>query len=122
MIGVVRPEAMYAFPTSRRKTSGSFESLVEARGAWLLDAPVSGTLEPARQGQLLAMVGGRAEDLGYAAGRENAFATLAGEAVEVGGRTPGLQLRFDEGENLGHDPAGGPHLLDLAARLAGHHG
>ena len=32
MIGVVRPEARYAVPTSRRKTSGSVEAFVEARG------------------------------------------------------------------------------------------
>jgi hypothetical protein len=32
MIGVVRPEARYALPTSRRKTSGSVDSFVEARG------------------------------------------------------------------------------------------
>ena len=32
MIGVVRPEARYALPTSRRKTSGSFDSFVDARG------------------------------------------------------------------------------------------
>src|ERR1700693_6140838 len=32
MIGVIRPEAMNALPTSRRKASGSFESLVGARG------------------------------------------------------------------------------------------
>ena len=49
--------------TIRTSTILSLRPLVEARGAQLLDVPVSGTLEPARQGQLLAMVGGRAEDL-----------------------------------------------------------
>ena len=44
--------------TIRTSTILSLRPLVEARGARLLDAPVSGTLEPARQGQLLAMVGG----------------------------------------------------------------
>ncbi|HEU5101768.1 MAG TPA: NAD(P)-dependent oxidoreductase [Roseiflexaceae bacterium] len=49
--------------TIRTATIQELRPLVEARGARLLDAPVSGTLEPARQGQLLAMVGGSAEDL-----------------------------------------------------------
>jgi 3-hydroxyisobutyrate dehydrogenase len=49
--------------TIRTSTILALRPLVDARGARLLDAPVSGTLEPARQGQLLAMVGGRAEDL-----------------------------------------------------------
>jgi len=49
--------------TIRTATIHGLRPLVEARGASLLDAPVSGTLEPARQGQLLAMVGGAAVDL-----------------------------------------------------------
>jgi 3-hydroxyisobutyrate dehydrogenase-like beta-hydroxyacid dehydrogenase len=49
--------------TVRTSTILSLRPLVQACGAQLLDVPVSGTLEPARQGQLLAMVGGRAEDL-----------------------------------------------------------
>lgn len=49
--------------TIRTATIQALRPLAEARGAHLLDAPVSGTLEPARQGQLLAMVGGSAEDL-----------------------------------------------------------
>lgn len=49
--------------TIRTSTILSLRPLVEARGAQLLDVPVSGTLAPARQGQLLAMVGGQAEDL-----------------------------------------------------------
>jgi 3-hydroxyisobutyrate dehydrogenase len=49
--------------TIRTSTIQALHPLVEARGARLLDAPVSGTLEPARQGQLLAMAGGLPEDL-----------------------------------------------------------
>jgi 3-hydroxyisobutyrate dehydrogenase len=49
--------------TIRTVAIQALRPLVEARGARLLDAPVSGTLEPARQGQLLAMVGGAAGDL-----------------------------------------------------------
>ena len=46
---------------------------------------------------------------------------LLGEPVEVAGRDAGLQLGLDEGEDLGDDPAGVAHLLDLAAGLAGDH-
>ena len=46
---------------------------------------------------------------------------LLGEAVQVAGRDAGLELLLDEGEDLGDDPAGAAHLLDLAARLAGDH-
>jgi 3-hydroxyisobutyrate dehydrogenase len=49
--------------TVRTSTTLALRPRVEQRGARLLDAPVSGTLEPARQGQLLALVGGLAEDL-----------------------------------------------------------
>src|SRR5712671_1358732 len=44
-----------------------------------------------------------------------------GDPVQMSGRDAGLQLGLDERQDLGDDPAGGPHLLDLAARLAGHH-
>jgi 3-hydroxyisobutyrate dehydrogenase-like beta-hydroxyacid dehydrogenase len=49
--------------TIRTQTIYALHAQIEARGARLLDAPVSGTLEPARQGQLLVMVGGDAGDL-----------------------------------------------------------
>src|SRR5689334_22946852 len=52
--------------TIRTSTILGLGPRVKARGARLLDAPVSGTLEPARQGQLLAMVGGLEEDLARA--------------------------------------------------------
>jgi len=80
------------------------------------DLVVDRDAEAGREGVAAVAV---ALERGHGTGRAD---VAFGEAVEVGGRNPGLQLRFDEGENLGHDPAGGPHLLDLAARLAGHHG
>ena len=49
--------------TIRTATVHQLRQQVEARGARLLDAPVSGTLEPARQGQLLAMLGGATDDI-----------------------------------------------------------
>ena len=44
-----------------------------------------------------------------------------GDAVQVAGRHAGLELPFDEGEDLGHDAAGATHALDLGTRLAGDH-
>jgi 3-hydroxyisobutyrate dehydrogenase-like beta-hydroxyacid dehydrogenase len=49
--------------TIRTSTILALQPQVETCGAHLLDAPVSGTLEPAREGQLLAMVGGLGVDL-----------------------------------------------------------
>lgn len=49
--------------TVRTSTILTLAPLISAQGARLLDAPVSGTLEPARQGQLLTMVGGDPNDL-----------------------------------------------------------
>lgn len=49
--------------TIRPVTIQQIAPLVAERGAALLDAPVSGTVEPARTGQLLALVGGAAADV-----------------------------------------------------------
>ena len=43
------------------------------------------------------------------------------EPIEMPGRHAGPELGLDEGEDLGDDPAGDAHLLDLAAGLAGDH-
>lgn len=49
--------------TIRTDTIRALHRTAAEHGASMLDAPVSGTLEPARQGQLMTMVGGAAEDL-----------------------------------------------------------
>lgn len=49
--------------TIRPDTIRRLAVLVRERGAALLDAPVSGTVGPAREGTLLALVGGDAADL-----------------------------------------------------------
>lgn len=49
--------------TIRTSTILALNEQVLAKGGHMLDAPVSGTLEPARQGKLMALVGGRAEDV-----------------------------------------------------------
>jgi 3-hydroxyisobutyrate dehydrogenase-like beta-hydroxyacid dehydrogenase len=49
--------------TIRPDTIRRLAPLVESRGASLLDAPVSGTTGPAREGRLMALVGGAAADV-----------------------------------------------------------
>ena len=46
---------------------------------------------------------------------------LLGEAVEVGGGDARLERLLDDGQDLGDDAAGAAHLVDLGARLPGHH-
>ncbi len=49
--------------TVRTNTIQRLGQTLAARGAALVDAPLSGSLVPARQGQLLALVGGTAQDV-----------------------------------------------------------
>ena len=63
LAGEVGGRLFVEMSTIRTTTIHALRPQVERRGARLLDAPVSGTLEPARQGQLLVLVGGAAEDL-----------------------------------------------------------
>ena len=49
--------------TIRTMTIHVLRPQIEQLGARLVDAPVSGTLEPARRGQLLVLAGGAAEDV-----------------------------------------------------------
>lgn len=49
--------------TIRTTTIDRLRPQVEAAGARLVDCPVSGTVEPARNGQLIGLVGGSAEDV-----------------------------------------------------------
>jgi len=77
--------------TIRTTTIEALRPLVEARGARLLDAPVSGTLEPARQGQLLAMVGGLADDLERA---RPALEALCRRIVHMGPSGSGTTMKL----------------------------
>jgi 3-hydroxyisobutyrate dehydrogenase-like beta-hydroxyacid dehydrogenase len=63
LAGEVGGRLFVEMSTIRTMTIHALRPQVERCGARLLDAPVSGTLEPARQGQLLVLVGGAAEDL-----------------------------------------------------------
>ena len=52
--------------TLRPATIARLDAVLRARGAALVDAPVSGTVGPARDGKLLALAGARPEDLARA--------------------------------------------------------
>jgi 3-hydroxyisobutyrate dehydrogenase-like beta-hydroxyacid dehydrogenase len=61
--GEVGGKLLVEMSTIRTATIHKLRPQVEACGARLLDAPVSGTVQPATQGQLLTMVGGATEDV-----------------------------------------------------------
>jgi 3-hydroxyisobutyrate dehydrogenase-like beta-hydroxyacid dehydrogenase len=89
--GDCRSRLLIEMSTIRTATIHDVRPLVEAHGARLLDAPVSGTLEPARQGQLLAMVGGAPEDVERA---RPALETLCRRVVHMGPSGAGTTMKL----------------------------
>jgi 3-hydroxyisobutyrate dehydrogenase-like beta-hydroxyacid dehydrogenase len=89
--GMCEGRLLIEMSTIRTATVHELRPQVEARGARLLDAPVSGTLEPARQGQLLAMVGGAAEDVERA---RPALKTLCRRIVHMGPNACGCAMKL----------------------------
>ncbi len=77
--------------TIRTATILALAESVERRGAHLLDAPVSGTVAPAREGQLLALVGGRASDLERA---RPALQILSRRIIHLGGQGAGATMKL----------------------------
>lgn len=122
--GEVSGALLVEMSTIRVATIHALRPLVEARGARLLDAPVSGTVEPARQGQLLAMVGGAAADLERARPALDSFCRRivhlgpsgAGTTMKLALNMPmaifwgGLAEAMAMGQQFGLDPA---QMLDV---------
>lgn len=77
--------------TIRTATILALAGAVEQRGARLLDAPVSGTVAPARAGQLLVLAGGRAADLERARPALEAFGR---RIVHIGGQGAGTTMKL----------------------------
>jgi 3-hydroxyisobutyrate dehydrogenase-like beta-hydroxyacid dehydrogenase len=77
--------------TIRTATIYALRPQVKARGAGLLDAPVAGTVEPARQGQLLTLVGGDATDLERA---RPALETFSRRIVHMGPSGAGTTMKL----------------------------
>lgn len=63
LAGDVAGKLFIEMSTIRPDTIGRIATIAAAKGAALLDAPMSGTVGPAREGKLLAMVGGAPADL-----------------------------------------------------------
>jgi len=61
--GDVNDKLFIEMSTLQPMTGRELAPLVEAKGARIIEAPVLGTIPQAREGKLLAMVGGRPEDL-----------------------------------------------------------
>lgn len=87
----LRGKLLVEMSTIRTMTIQALRPQVEARGARLLDAPVSGTLEPARQGQLVVLVGGDAADLERA---RPALDVLGRRVVHVGPSGAGTTMKL----------------------------
>jgi 3-hydroxyisobutyrate dehydrogenase-like beta-hydroxyacid dehydrogenase len=66
LAGEPRGRLFVEMSTLRPATIARLEERARERGATLVDAPVSGTVGPARDGKLLAMVGAGADDLARA--------------------------------------------------------
>jgi 3-hydroxyisobutyrate dehydrogenase len=77
--------------TIRLSTIHALRPQIESRGAHLVDAPVSGTVEPARQGQLLALVGGAPADVERA---RPALATFSRRIVHLGPSGAGTLMKL----------------------------
>jgi 3-hydroxyisobutyrate dehydrogenase len=66
LAGDVRGRLFVEMSTVRTATITRLAPVVAERGAALVDSPVSGTVGPAREGKLLALVGGEAGDVARA--------------------------------------------------------
>jgi 3-hydroxyisobutyrate dehydrogenase-like beta-hydroxyacid dehydrogenase len=77
--------------TIRTATILALAEAVEQRGAHLLDAPVSGTVAPARDGQLLVLVGGRTSDVDRA---RPALQVLGRRIIHLGGQGAGTTMKL----------------------------
>lgn len=66
LAGPVAGKLFVEMSTIRPDTIRRIAALIHERGAALLDAPMSGTVAPAREGKLLTMVGGAPDDVEHA--------------------------------------------------------
>lgn len=77
--------------TIRTSTVLALAPQIEACGGRLLDAPVSGTLQPARDGQLLVLIGGHAEDVARAM---PVFETIGRRVAHLGPNGAGATMKL----------------------------
>jgi 3-hydroxyisobutyrate dehydrogenase/2-hydroxy-3-oxopropionate reductase len=92
LIAGARPDnVLVDLSTVTPDTIRSLEGPVRAKGAGLLDAPVSGSVSLAETGQLTLMVGGTADDLQRA---RPALEPLAKTIIHVGGLGAGAAMKL----------------------------
>jgi len=89
--GDVRGTQFIEMSTLQPMTGRELAPLVEAAGAALLDSPVLGTIPSARDGRLLAMVGGKAEDLERA---QPVLEQLTRKVVHMGPNGAGYAMKL----------------------------
>ena len=106
---VVTGKLFIEMSTLQPMTGRELAPLVEAKGARLIEAPVLGTIPQVREGRLLAMVGGRAEDFERA---RPVLAKLTGRIAHMGPHGSGYAMKL--AANLGL----GAYVQALAESLA----
>ena len=84
--------------TLQPMTGRELAPLVEAKGAWFIEAPVLGTIPQARAGTLFAMVGGHAEDLSRA---RPVLEKLTRRIVHMGPAGAGYAMKLAANVGLG---------------------
>jgi len=84
--------------TLQPMTGRELAPLVEAKGARLIESPVLGTIPQARDGKLLAMVGGRPEDLDRA---RPVLEKLTGRIAHMGPAGAGYAMKLSANLGLG---------------------
>jgi 3-hydroxyisobutyrate dehydrogenase len=107
--GDVSGKLFIEMSTLQPMTGRELAPLVEAKGGQLIDAPVLGTIPQAREGKLLAMVGGRPEDLERA---RPVLEKLTGRIAHMGPTGCGYAMKL--AANLGL----GAYVQALAESLA----
>jgi 3-hydroxyisobutyrate dehydrogenase len=109
LAGDVTSKPFIEMSTLQPMTARDLAPLVEAKGARLIEAPVLGTPPHARAGTLLAMAGGRAEDIDRA---RPVLGKLARRIVYMGPHGSGYAMKL--AANLGL----GAYIQALAETLA----
>jgi 3-hydroxyisobutyrate dehydrogenase-like beta-hydroxyacid dehydrogenase len=89
--GPVEGRLFIEMSTLRPATIRGLVARAEAAGAALVDAPVFGTVQPAREGKLYAMAGGRAEDVERA---RPILAPLTRKVVHMGPSGAGSTMKL----------------------------
>ncbi len=92
LVAGLRPGSVAAdMSTVLPETILGLEASIRARGAGVLDAPVSGSVSLARSGQLTIMVGGTTDDLERA---RPVFGALAGHVFHIGPLGSGAAMKL----------------------------